>query len=110
MNKIIASGGFAHSSLWCQILADIFNCEILIPESVESSCWGAALLGFYACGMFVDLSTSKDLLKIGQRYTPDLANVKRCAQNYQLFSDLNQQLKPLYLKLAQSKFINTDKE
>lgn len=110
LSNIIASGGFAHSSLWCQILADIFNCEILIPESVESSCWGAALLGFHACGMLTDLSTSKDLLKIGQRYTPDLANVKRYAQSYQLFSDLNQQLKPLYFKLAQSKFINTDKE
>ena len=110
LNNIIASGGFAHSSLWCQILADIFNCEILIPESVESSCWGAALLGFHACGMLTDLSTSKNLLKIGQRYTPNLANVKHYTQSYQLFSDLNQQLKPLYLKLAQSKFINTDKE
>jgi gluconokinase len=91
-------------------LADIFNCEILIPESVESSCWGAALLGFYACDMVTNLSASKNLLKIGQLYTPNLANVKRYAQSYQLFSDLNQQLKPLYLKLAQSRIINTDKE
>ncbi len=110
LNKIIASGGFAHSSLWCQILADIFNCEIIIPESVESSCWGAALLGFYACGMLADISTSKNLLKIGQCYTPNLANVKRYAQSYQLFSELNQQLKSLYSKLAQTQIINMDKE
>ena len=43
--KIQATGGFARSDLWKQMLADIFNQEVNIPESFESSCLGAVILG-----------------------------------------------------------------
>ncbi|MDQ0971343.1 FGGY type gluconate kinase [Neobacillus niacini] len=40
-NKIMATGGFARSELWRQMMADIFNQEVVVPESFESSCLGA---------------------------------------------------------------------
>ena len=52
-----ATGGFARSGLWRQMMADIFNREVVVPESFESSCLGAAVLGLYALGR-VDSRTS----------------------------------------------------
>ncbi|MEB3102961.1 gluconokinase [Ferviditalea candida] len=49
--EIIASGGFARSALWCQILADVQGIPVVVPETVESSGWGAAILGMYAMGV-----------------------------------------------------------
>lgn len=48
IKEIRASGGFARSQLWCQMLADILGVRVTVPESVESSGLGAAQLGIYA--------------------------------------------------------------
>ncbi|GAE06156.1 gluconokinase [Paenibacillus sp. JCM 10914] len=36
--KIHATGGFARSPIWRQMMADIFDQEVIVPESHESSC------------------------------------------------------------------------
>lgn len=46
--RIKASGGFLQSALSRQILSDIIQQEIFVPESYESSCLGAALIGVEA--------------------------------------------------------------
>ncbi len=53
--SIRATGGFARSALWRQMLADIFEQEVSIPESFESSCLGAAVLAMYSLGYIDDL-------------------------------------------------------
>ncbi|MCL2560100.1 MAG: gluconokinase [Turicibacter sp.] len=52
---ITATGGFARSALWRQILADLFDVEVRIPDNVESSCLGAVMLGRLALGEVADL-------------------------------------------------------
>ena len=42
-NKIIASGGATRHSLWCRLMANIFNLEIIVPEQPEATARGAAL-------------------------------------------------------------------
>jgi gluconokinase len=54
--RMMATGGFARSALWRQMMADIFNREVVVPESVESSCLGAAVLGAWALGLVPSLS------------------------------------------------------
>lgn len=49
-HKIQATGGFARSPLWRQMMADIFNQKVVIPEDFESSCLGAVVLGLLALG------------------------------------------------------------
>ncbi|MEO8795309.1 MAG: FGGY-family carbohydrate kinase [Daejeonella sp.] len=41
---IHASGGFAKSPVWLQILADVFNLPVVVAETVESSALGAVKL------------------------------------------------------------------
>ncbi|UXR81945.1 gluconokinase [Staphylococcus sp. IVB6214] len=49
-SKIHATGGFSKSALWRQMMADIFDCELEVPESYESSCLGACAIGSLAIG------------------------------------------------------------
>lgn len=49
-DKIQASGGFAQSEVWRQMIADIFNTEIHVSQTIEGSALGAVILGRYALG------------------------------------------------------------
>lgn len=50
IKSIQATGGFVNSELWLQILADIFEMPIHIPESQEAGCLGAIILSQKALG------------------------------------------------------------
>jgi gluconokinase len=68
--EIRASGGFARSSLWCQMLSDMLGVPVTVPDSVESSGLGAAQLGLYAMdGCEGPLHRWK--ISAGTIYTPD---------------------------------------
>ncbi|RKP58153.1 gluconate kinase [Cohnella endophytica] len=85
--EVRASGGFARSSLWCQILADMLGVPVRVPDLVESSGLGAAQLGLYAMdGCSGALLRWKDME--GSLYEPVAANHK-----------VYQDLLPLYLSL-----------
>ena len=53
-NTIKATGGFAKSEIWRQMMADIFDTNLIVPESYESSCLGACVLGLKAIGEIDD--------------------------------------------------------
>lgn len=85
--EIRASGGFARSSLWCQMLADMLGVPVRVPVLVESSGLGAAQLGLYAMdGCRGSLLRWKEM--DGSLFEPDETNHK-----------MYQNLLPLYLSL-----------
>ncbi|WP_264565751.1 gluconokinase [Flavobacterium sp. N3904] len=47
---VMASGGFGKSELWLQMVSDIFQMKVVIPETIEGAAWGAVLIGFKAVG------------------------------------------------------------
>jgi len=49
--EIRVTGGLASSRLWRQIAADMLGCPIVVPETVEGSARGAAMLGIIALGL-----------------------------------------------------------
>jgi gluconokinase len=51
VRNVIAGGGFAQNRLWVQMLADIFQAPVEVPEMVESSALGAVVLGRTALGL-----------------------------------------------------------
>ncbi|MCU7258152.1 gluconokinase, partial [Pseudomonas aeruginosa] len=55
-STIKATGGFAKSEIWRQMMADIFDTHLSVPESYESSCLGACVLGMKALGEIDDFS------------------------------------------------------
>lgn len=85
-NRIHATGGFAQSSLWRQMMADIFDTPVVVPESHESSCLGAVMLGEYAFG---DIEEFQEVPQVTHEHTPDMeaTNVYR-------------ELLPIYIRLS----------
>ncbi|GIP59162.1 gluconokinase [Paenibacillus woosongensis] len=69
--KIQATGGFARSPLWRQMMADIFDQKVVIPESIESSCLGAVILGLYALGKIDSFDIVKEMIGDTHEHAPN---------------------------------------
>ncbi|KGE19859.1 gluconokinase [Paenibacillus wynnii] len=89
--QILATGGFARSALWRQMMADIFDQEVVVPESFESSCLGAAVLGMYATGMTDTLEIVFDMIGSTHKHEP----IEEHATVYK-------QLLPIYISVYRS--------
>ncbi|NGZ75085.1 gluconokinase [Saccharibacillus alkalitolerans] len=89
--KIHATGGFARSPLWRQMMADIFDQEVVVPESFESSCLGAAVLGLYALGRVPSLDVVEDMIGGTHRHEPMEDNAK-----------IYKHLLPIFISVARS--------
>lgn len=87
--KIQATGGFARSELWRQMMADIFNQEVVVPESFESSCLGAIVLGMYALGKIDDFSMMSEWVGTTHAHQP-------IPENVEIYEDLI----PIYIRLS----------
>ena len=98
--RMMATGGFARSALWRQMMADIFNREVVVPESVESSCLGAAVLGLYALGLVPSLDVISDMVGSTNRHLPIAANVAIYERLRPIFMALPGKLEQEYLALA----------
>lgn len=59
--KICASGGFSHSDIWKQTMADILGHDITFPETHESSGLGAMILALKSLGMIDNYEQSGQL-------------------------------------------------
>ena len=98
--SIRATGGFARSPLWRQMLADVFNREIIVPESYESSCFGAAILGLYALKKIPSLDVVSQMIGETQRHQPNPENVKTYQKIIPIYSRLLESFKGEYANIA----------
>ncbi len=99
--RMMATGGFARSALWRQMMADIFNREVVVPESVESSCLGAAVLGLYALGMAPSLDVIADMVGSTNRHVPVPANVAVYDRLRPIFMSIPGKLQQEYQALSE---------
>jgi len=56
IKQVRASGGGAKSPFWRQLLADVFNTEIVTVNVTEGAAYGAALLAGVGAGFYKDVS------------------------------------------------------
>lgn len=88
VTELHASGGFAKSALWLQILADVSNIKVLVSDTIESSALGAVMLGAEALGL-----TTNFQKKIISVHEPDAANHKIYKNRFARFEHLYDLLK-----------------
>ncbi|MEO0768100.1 MAG: gluconokinase [Cyanobacteria bacterium J06649_4] len=88
VKTLSASGGFAHSDLWQQMLADIFEREVQIPTVIESSAFGAAVLALVVLGEWPDLTHVTECITIAHTRQPIAKNVKRYQKLLPVYTDL----------------------
>jgi gluconokinase len=89
--KVQATGGFARSELWRQMMSDIFNQKVTVPESFESSCLGAAVLGLYALGEVDSLDIVGEMVGSTHTHVPNPKNV-----------EAYRELLPIYIRLTRA--------
>ncbi|MBB5390708.1 MULTISPECIES: gluconokinase [unclassified Herbaspirillum] len=98
--RMMATGGFARSALWRQMMADIFNREVMVPESVESSCLGAAVLGAYALGLVDSLEAISGMVGSNHHHAPQAAAVKVYSRLQPIFAAIPAKLEAEYHAIA----------
>ncbi len=92
IGDIYAAGGFAQSQLWLQLLADVFNCRVLVSGSQENSALGAVMAGIKALNLPITIRP-----QIVASYTPD-------AGQHALYHDHFEKFERLY-HILKSEFI-----
>lgn len=109
-SRIHATGGFARSALWRQMMADIFDRELIVPESFESSCLGAAVLGLYATGRIDSLDAAAGMVGQTHRHRPDPGHAAIYRRLLPIFTQVSQQLKEQYRAISafQREFAGSD--
>lgn len=92
-------GGGAKSSLWCKIIANVINMEIMTLANEEGPALGGAILAAVGCGEYKDVyeAVSK-LVKINKVYYPNSKTVLKYEEKYQRFKTLYPMIKPFFLK------------
>ncbi len=88
VDEICASGGFAKSNFWLQLVADVFQKKVVITDNVEGSAWGAVLIAMNALNITPKISEQQG----GKVFAPNLRNAK-------IYFDLHTKMERLYDKL-----------
>lgn len=100
--EIRASGGFARSPFWRQILADILGVPLTVPDAIESSALGAAALGLVAMGDWRSLSEAGTWTQAAvYTHDPDAANHAVYNELFSIYSDLYPRLVDPFQRIVQ---------
>ncbi len=87
-SEIRATGGFASSEVWSQMMADAFRRPVVVAANVEGTALGAAILGMKAVGQIDSLERSEDMVGEVARYDPDPHESATYDSLFELFQDL----------------------
>src|SRR5699024_8605636 len=99
-STIKATGGFAKSEMWRQMMADIFDTDLIVPESYESSCLGACVLGMKALGEIEDFSIIEEMVGTTNQHHPNPDNVNVYQKLISIFINLSRSLEERYAEIA----------
>jgi gluconokinase len=98
--EIRASGGFARSVFWRQIMTDVWGMPLVVPDVIESSGLGAAYLGLIAMGEASDFSGIQAWIQTGTAHTVNLDNNKVYSQLFPLYEQVYDRLKDSFDDIA----------
>lgn len=102
-SQIRLSGGGAQSSLWRQILADVFNSEIVTLASTEGAPYGAALLAAVGTGEFSTVEEACDAcLALADHTEPQTEGVKIYEDYYSIYKELYPMLKSTFKTISRT--------
>ena len=99
IREIRATGGFARSPEWRQMLADALDVEIGFPKGHEGSSLGAALVGMEALGLVESIEVAADLASIESVVHPKPSAAATYRALLPVFSSLYDALVPTFKEL-----------
>jgi gluconokinase len=96
VREVRATGGFARSGFWRQLLADVLGMPVDFPAGHEGSSFGAALLGMEALDLVGSIDLAADLVRVESTATPDDGNKRLYADVRPVFGRLFDALTPAF--------------
>ncbi|HLH73184.1 MAG TPA: xylulokinase [Chloroflexota bacterium] len=100
IEQVRASGGGARSPLWRQILADIFQTEIVLVNVTEGAAYGAALLAGVGAELYRDVAEAcNQMIQVTARVEPGPDRFAY-ADYYEIYRALYPALAPLFKRVG----------
>ena len=87
-SEIRVTGGLTSSPVWVQIAADMLGTPIVVPESVEGSARGAAMLAMVSLGLRDHIRDFADLIAVQKRVHPREEVHAYYQAQYRVFKEL----------------------
>lgn len=100
IKDIRVSGSFTKSELWLQILSDVLDQKLTMPDNSEGAAFGAAVLGFIASGRLKGIDDTAELIQARKIYQPIAENVQTYRELYDIFERLYWKLQPEFADIA----------
>lgn len=90
-------GGGAKSPLWCEILANVMDMEIVTLENEQGPAIGGAMLAAVGCGEYRDVyDAAEKIVKYGKSYLPDRELTAKYEERYKKFREIYPAVKELF--------------
>ena len=101
IQSIYASGGATKSQLWRQMLADVFDAEIVTTNATQGAAFGAAMLAGIGVGVFRDAAAAAEATIVMTGSTePDQQTHSVYESAFDLYRSLYPQLKSSFQEMA----------
>jgi L-xylulokinase len=98
------TGGAVNSDVWAQMFADIFQLPIEIPAGTELGCFGAAICGAVAAGIYKSYDEAcHKMVKISRSFKPNPELAAVYQKKYERFLKLLDVFAPVWHELASGK-------
>ncbi|MBR4257566.1 MAG: xylulokinase [Kiritimatiellae bacterium] len=102
VKRIFLIGGGARSKVWSEIVANVFNCEVAVPEPGDAS-FGACLLAGTGIGLFSDVKDAvAKCLHVGRTIRPDAAAAAQYDHLFTCYRRIHDALAPIYRQRKES--------
>ena len=99
VREIRATGGFARSPLWRQMLADALGMDVGFTAGHQGSGFGAALVGMEALGLIESVDVAAGLVEVEQVVRPDEVAAATYGELLPVFDGLYGALAPAFRAL-----------
>lgn len=100
VNTSALCGGGAKSPLWRQILANVLDMTLALPQTEQGPGYGGTMLAAVACGAYESVADcSRALVKIKSETKPDPTLVQKYNTRYAVWKQLYPLLKPIEKEL-----------
>ncbi len=92
-------GGGANSNIWCQIMADTMNREILqVEDPIAANSRGSALLALTATGK-MDIDDIGKAVKVKRTFTPNPQNRQLYDERFEIYQSIYSKQKSIFKRL-----------
>ena len=101
IDQLTVVGGGARNAIWQQMMADVYEAEIEIPNYLEeATSMGAAVLAGIGSGLFADFDVIDRFIRINKRISPIPENVAKYKAMMPVFDHLYDSLCGVYKELS----------